>query len=145
MMALKGWYISKFPGKTHYLDIKRPLKNWRLPTQLIIFPDFWAKILEIARPVNYSYFTSLVVCKENSVRNEHIYNKLMMYESTCCANRIALSFTGVLHDRVLLKTTLPDFSDVVQVKKKIKISSSHVVAFPISNISYCQTWQNWIA
>ena len=31
------------------------LKNLILPAQLIIFPDFWAKILRIAHSVNYSY------------------------------------------------------------------------------------------
>ena len=36
----------------------RTLKNWRLPTQLIIFPDYWAKILKIAHPVNYTYLPS---------------------------------------------------------------------------------------
>ena len=34
----------------------KPLKNWR-STQLIIFPDFGAKILKIAHPVNYSCLT----------------------------------------------------------------------------------------
>ena len=31
------------------------LKNWTLPSQLIIFLDFWAKILKIAHSVNYSH------------------------------------------------------------------------------------------
>ena len=35
----------------------RALKNWRLPTQLIIFLDFWVKTLQIAHPVNYSYLS----------------------------------------------------------------------------------------
>ena len=54
MMALKGWHISKFSGKNHIIWVI-VLKIWRLLTQLIIFEDFGAKILEIARPVNYSY------------------------------------------------------------------------------------------
>ena len=49
----KGDISQSFRGK-HIIWV-RSLKNWRLPTQLIIFPDFWAKILEIACPVNYSY------------------------------------------------------------------------------------------
>ena len=32
---------------------------WPLPTQLIIFPHFWAKIWQIAHPVNYSYLPPL--------------------------------------------------------------------------------------
>ena len=52
MMALKGWSQS-FRGK-HIIWV-RPLKNWKLPTQLIIFPDFRAKIFKIAHPENYSY------------------------------------------------------------------------------------------
>ena len=34
---------QKFPGKTHYV-----CKNGRMPMQLIIFVDFWAKMLTIA-------------------------------------------------------------------------------------------------
>ena len=54
MMALKRWHISKFPGKKHFIWVKA-IKNWMLPTHLIIFPHYWAKILEITRRVNYSY------------------------------------------------------------------------------------------
>ena len=46
--------ISEFPRKNELFGLERS-KNWRLPTQLIIFLDFWAKKLEIAHPVNYSY------------------------------------------------------------------------------------------
>ena len=53
-MALKGWHISKVFGEKHIIWVTA-LEIWRLPTQLIIFVDFWSKILEIARPVNYSY------------------------------------------------------------------------------------------
>ena len=42
-------YLKSFRGKQ--IIWVRPLKHWRLPTQLIIFTDFWAKILKIARPV----------------------------------------------------------------------------------------------
>ena len=50
---LKGRHFSKFPRETHYLGLST--KNWKLPTQLIIFLDFGAKIIRIANPVNYSY------------------------------------------------------------------------------------------
>ena len=53
MMALKGDTSQSFRGK-HIIWV-RALKIRRLPTRLIIFADFWAKILEIARPVNYLY------------------------------------------------------------------------------------------
>ena len=42
-------------GHITLLLIKRTLKNPSLPTQLIIFLIFWAKVLRIAHPVNYSY------------------------------------------------------------------------------------------
>ena len=59
-MALRGWYIYiKVSGEKHIIWV-RPLKNWRLLTQLIIFPDFWSKILKIARPVNYSYLSPCI-------------------------------------------------------------------------------------
>ena len=44
-------YLKSLWGK-HIIQV-RPLKNWKLPTQLIIFPDFWAKILKLAHLVNY--------------------------------------------------------------------------------------------
>ena len=50
----KGDTSQSFRGKTHYIWV-RTLKHWMLPTQLIIFPHFGAKILKIAHPVNYSY------------------------------------------------------------------------------------------
>ena len=37
----------------------RTLKNWRLPTQLIIFPDFWAKRNKNCPPSKLFLFTSL--------------------------------------------------------------------------------------
>ena len=44
----------------------------------------------------------------------------------CCANRIALSFVGVLHDRVFFffffLNNVADFSDVVRVKRRRKKS-----------------------
>ena len=57
--------VSAYDGieRVIYFDVSwekhivwvRVLKNLGLPTQLIIFLDFGAKILQIARPVNYSY------------------------------------------------------------------------------------------
>ena len=66
---------------------------------------------------------SKVVFKKTCVRNARIYNKLMLYETHAlqqayAANRITLSFIGILHDRVFLKTTA-EFSDVVWVRKYI--------------------------
>ena len=54
MMAIKKVISLKVSGEKHIIWV-RALKNWRLPTQLIIFLDFWAKTLKIAHPVNYSY------------------------------------------------------------------------------------------
>ena len=51
-----GWYQS-FREKKNTLRVT-PLKIWRLPIQLIIFPEFSAKISDIARPVNYSFLPS---------------------------------------------------------------------------------------
>ena len=42
----KGDISQSFRGK-HIIWVS-PLENWRLPTQLIIFPDFWAKVSKIA-------------------------------------------------------------------------------------------------
>ena len=59
---------------------------------------------------------------------------------------IALSFAGVLHDRVFFENNFADLSDVVQVKKKkIKISSSRWWRFqlatsPILLIHLHHTW-----
>ena len=52
------WYISKFPEKKHIIWI-RALKNWRLPTQLIIFPYFWAKNIKNCPSSKLFLFTSL--------------------------------------------------------------------------------------
>ena len=41
------------PGKTHYLVLG--CSKLKAAHQLIIFLDFWAKILRITHPVNYSY------------------------------------------------------------------------------------------
>ena len=46
--------VSGGGGGTHYFRYKNA-QIQRLPTQLIIVLDFWAKILRIAHPVNYSY------------------------------------------------------------------------------------------
>ena len=50
-----------------------------------------------------------------------------------------LSFAGVLHDKVFFKNNFADLSDVVWVKKYQDFVQSFqsLVAFPISNISYC--------
>ena len=55
MIALrfKGDISQNFKGK-HIIWVYGA-QNGKLPTQLIIFLDFWAKILRIAHPVNYSY------------------------------------------------------------------------------------------
>ena len=42
-------------GEKHIIWVRALKYYWGLPTQLIIFLDFWAKILQIARPVDYSY------------------------------------------------------------------------------------------
>ena len=42
-------------SKGKHIILVKGAQNWKLPTQLIIFLDFWAKILRIAHPVNYSY------------------------------------------------------------------------------------------
>ena len=55
MMAIEKMIYLKVSGEKHIIWVGA-LKNWRLPTQLIIFSDFWAKILKICPPpVNYSY------------------------------------------------------------------------------------------
>ena len=54
--------------------------------------------------------------------------------SVCCANRIALSFSGILHDRVFFLNNFADFSNVVRVKKNQDFVQP-LVTFPISNIS----------
>ena len=59
MVALKARHISKCPRKK-YIIWFTALKNWRLPTQVIIFLDFWAEILRIAHPVNYSYLSPCI-------------------------------------------------------------------------------------
>ena len=61
MIALnfKGNISLSFQGK-HIIWVLGA-QNWKLPTQLISFLDFWAKILRIAHPVNYSYlYTSYI-------------------------------------------------------------------------------------
>ena len=51
--SLKGGISQGFRGK-HIIWVLGA-HNWKLPTQLIIFLDFWAKILKIAHQVNHSY------------------------------------------------------------------------------------------
>ena len=52
-LNLKGDISQSFQGK-HIIWILSA-QNWKLPTQLIIMLDFWAKIWRIAHPVNDSY------------------------------------------------------------------------------------------
>ena len=53
-MPLKWSHISKFPGgKMYYLGKSAQKSKAAHPVNY--FPDFWAKILRIAHPVNYSY------------------------------------------------------------------------------------------
>ena len=47
MMTVKERYISKFAGKTDYVQWVRALKNQRLRTQLTIFLDFFCKNIKI--------------------------------------------------------------------------------------------------
>ena len=57
-------YLKVSGGKHNNIWIKPRAtahKFRRLPTQLIISPDFWAKILQIARPVNHSYLPPCLV------------------------------------------------------------------------------------
>ena len=58
MMVIEMVLYLKVSREKHIIWV-RALKNWRLPTQLIIFPYFWAKILKIAHPVNDSYLPPL--------------------------------------------------------------------------------------
>ena len=57
MMAYKGDTSQSFEGK--HIICARPLKYWKLPTQLIIFPVFWVKILKNCPPSKLFLFTSL--------------------------------------------------------------------------------------
>ena len=83
---------------------------------------------------------SKVVCKKTwSVTRAFITSLCCMKRahyiaSVCCAKRIALSFVGVLHERVFWKQ-LCWLPDVVRVKKKEDFVQP-LVAFPISNIFY---------
>ena len=52
-LNLKDDISQNFQGKHNIWVLGA--QNWKVPTQLIIFHDFWAKILRIAHPVNYSY------------------------------------------------------------------------------------------
>ena len=54
MITTEKVIYLKVSGEKHIIWL-RALKNWRVPTQLIIFPYFGAKILRIAHLVNYSY------------------------------------------------------------------------------------------
>ena len=74
MMASKGDILQSFQGK--HINWVRLLKNWRLPTQLIIFPHFWAKIIKIARSVNYSY---LPPCNHLRLVASLFFNKLHVH------------------------------------------------------------------
>ena len=64
-----------------------------------------------------------------------VWNKCIT-ASVCCANRIALSFVDVLHDRVSWKQ-LCWFLRCSAGKKKNQDFVQPLVAFPVSNISYC--------
>ena len=74
---------------------------------------------------------------EKYVRNVCIYRQAYavwharITASLCCANRIALSFAGVLHDRVFWKQ-LCWFLRCSVGKKKIKISSSRWWRFQLA-------------
>ena len=59
MMAIEKVMYLKVSGEKHIIWV-RALKNWRLPTQLIIFRYFGANMLKIAHLVNYSYLPPLV-------------------------------------------------------------------------------------
>ena len=63
--------ISQIFREKHIICV-RPLKNWRLPTQLIIFPDFWAKIFKICPPSKLFLFTSLKYVSYDTVLLWHL-------------------------------------------------------------------------
>ena len=71
ILCISQWYytflsVSRGNTLSEFRELKslRPckLEAWKLPTQLTNFIDFWAKILRIAHPVNYSFLTSLILC-----------------------------------------------------------------------------------
>ena len=78
-MATEKVIYLKVSRKKHIIWV-RALKNLRLPTQLIILLDFWATILKIAHPVNYSY---LLPCSQ-----VQIFAKTCVHTSTLNKLRI---------------------------------------------------------
>ena len=80
MMAIKKVIYLKISGEKHIIWVIA-LKNWSLPTQLIIFPDFLQKILKIVHPVNYSY---LPPCA--AMRNYDDPRVTFIVTCTSCAN-----------------------------------------------------------
>ena len=61
-----SWHQSEVNSKPSWRHIwVLGAQNWKLPTQLIIFHDFWAKILRIAHPVSYSYLPPWVFQLQN--------------------------------------------------------------------------------
>ena len=141
------WHVTHFPWSCHIsthtewpkvsiADVANSKCHQQLEEFLIIFT---CTIQEISK----------VVCKKTMSEMRAFIGKLVLYEmralaSVCCANRIALSFAGVLKTTLhyctapycgRIENNFADFSDVVQVIKNQDFVQP-LVAFSKSNISY---------
>ena len=82
---------------------------------------------------------SLCCMKRAHYSKRMLFVQHMLAVMRGCANRIALSFVGVLHDRVF-ENNFADFSAVVQVKKKSRFcpavggvsNQQHLLFWPLS-------------
>ena len=82
---------------------------------------------------------SKVVCKKTMSETHAFITSLCLWNvcitaSVCCANSIAVSFVGVLHNRVFFKKQLCWFLQCSEGKKNQDFVQP-LVAFPISRIS----------
>ena len=109
-----GFLVSNLNSKS--CKEMQPTTEWNLGI-------FYLHIWKISK-VTYKTTLSDVCCQAYAVQNMHFYNKFML--SACWALMIALSFTGVLHDRFFLENNFSDFphaatSAIQQLKIKYQI------------------------
>ena len=133
---MKGWYISTLPGKNTLFGLDKIIKNWRLPTQLYIFTDFWAKQLYFARLVKHSYlppwkvkplFTRKGFCpyRVNKITlyvlRRHVINSIFNVLTSNCLSLFIGRFVTILNRVKAGKADALFFRSLVIVVQRIDV------------------------
>ena len=106
---------------------------WRLPTQLIIFPDFRAKIFKIAHPVNYSYLPPWFPWNDGQISKKKKKKK----------NEIPKLNLGIHHSHIIGEFRAMSAYNLHFIPPCIE-SGSKVLVSAISNNFVSSLWQ-WLS